>query len=42
MQTTANRVIELMPNGLIDRQLSYDEFLENDAVVTRRVELMTS
>ncbi len=42
MQTTANRVIELMPTGIIDRQLTYDEFLESDAVTSRRVELMSS
>jgi hypothetical protein len=42
MQTTATRVIELMPKGCIDRQLSYDEFLESDAVETRRKELETA
>jgi len=39
MQTTANRVIELSPTGMIDKQLTYDEFLENDAVQSRRAEL---
>ncbi|HPH82442.1 MAG TPA: ABC-F family ATPase, partial [Flavobacteriales bacterium] len=39
MQTTANRVIELLPKGIIDRQLTYDEFLENEAVLNRRTEL---
>jgi ATPase subunit of ABC transporter with duplicated ATPase domains len=42
MQTTATRVIELMPKGCIDRQLSYDEFLESDAVEIRRKELETA
>jgi ATPase subunit of ABC transporter with duplicated ATPase domains len=39
MQTTANRVIELSPSGIIDKQLTYDEFLESDAVQSRRAEL---
>ena len=39
MQTTANRVIELTPKGIIDRQLTYDDFLENEAVAARRQEL---
>ncbi len=39
MQTTANRVIELTPKGIIDRQLTYDDFLENEAVASRRQEL---
>ena len=42
MQTTANRVIELMPTGIIDRQLTYDEFLENDAVASRRLDLTSN
>lgn len=42
MQTTANRVIELMPSGIIDRQLTYDEFLESDAVASRRVGLKSN
>ncbi|RLQ95441.1 ABC-F family ATP-binding cassette domain-containing protein [Falsibacillus albus] len=28
IQTIANRIIEITPNGLIDKQMSYDEFLE--------------
>lgn len=27
-QTIANRIIEITPNGLIDKQLTYDEYLE--------------
>jgi ATPase subunit of ABC transporter with duplicated ATPase domains len=42
MQTTANRVIELMPTGIIDRQLTYDEFLESDAVASRRLDLTSN
>ncbi|RNC63185.1 MAG: putative ABC transporter ATP-binding protein YbiT [Candidatus Dichloromethanomonas elyunquensis] len=29
VQTVANRIIEITPNGLIDRQMSYDEYLES-------------
>jgi len=28
IQTIANRIIEITPNGLIDKQLTYDEYLE--------------
>jgi ATPase subunit of ABC transporter with duplicated ATPase domains len=40
MQTTATRVIELFPDGFIDRQLTYDEFLENSTVQDKRAELI--
>ncbi|PLR76663.1 ABC transporter ATP-binding protein [Bacillus sp. V3-13] len=29
IQTIANRVIEITPNGLMDKQMTYDEYLEN-------------
>ncbi|WP_409301111.1 ABC-F family ATP-binding cassette domain-containing protein [Peribacillus sp. SCS-155] len=29
IQTVANRIIEITPNGLVDKQLTYDEYLEN-------------
>ena len=32
IETIANRIIEITPNGLIDRTMSYDEYLENDEV----------
>lgn len=32
VQTIANRIIEITPKGLVDRQLSYDEYLESDIV----------
>lgn len=32
MHTTANRIIELTPNGIIDRLVSFDEYLEDDRV----------
>ncbi|MEH7402645.1 ATP-binding cassette domain-containing protein [Gottfriedia acidiceleris] len=29
IQTIANRIIEVTPNGLVDKECTYDEFLEN-------------
>ncbi|HVM89165.1 MAG TPA: ATP-binding cassette domain-containing protein [Puia sp.] len=39
MQTVANRVIELTPNGTIDRLMSFDEYLEDERVKQLRQEL---
>ncbi|HYF84740.1 MAG TPA: ATP-binding cassette domain-containing protein [Clostridia bacterium] len=30
IQTIANRIIEITPNGLVDRQMNYDEYLDNE------------
>jgi ATPase subunit of ABC transporter with duplicated ATPase domains len=32
VQTIANRIIEITPNGLIDRQMTYEEYLNNESV----------
>jgi hypothetical protein len=32
MQTVANRVIEITPKGIIDRLMSFDEYLEDERV----------
>jgi ATPase subunit of ABC transporter with duplicated ATPase domains len=32
VQTVANRIIEITPNGLIDRLTTYDEYLEDPAI----------
>ena len=32
VNTVANRIIELTPNGCIDKEMTYDEYLENDKV----------
>ncbi|MCA1038122.1 ATP-binding cassette domain-containing protein [Bacillus infantis] len=29
IQTIANRIIEITPNGVVDKQMTYDEYLEN-------------
>jgi ATPase subunit of ABC transporter with duplicated ATPase domains len=39
LQTVANRVIELTPNGIIDRLMSFDEYLENNRVKQLREEI---
>ncbi|PIR12211.1 MAG: ABC-F family ATPase, partial [Flavobacteriales bacterium CG11_big_fil_rev_8_21_14_0_20_35_7] len=35
-QTVANRVIELTPNGIIDRYMSFDEYLADDKIKVLR------
>jgi len=39
MQTVANRIIELTPNGMIDKRMTYDEYLESDQVKAEREKL---
>ncbi|HEY5584242.1 MAG TPA: ATP-binding cassette domain-containing protein [Ruminiclostridium sp.] len=39
VQTIANRIIELTPKGIIDRQMTYDEYLENEDVSALRKEM---
>jgi ATPase subunit of ABC transporter with duplicated ATPase domains len=39
MQTVANRVIELTPKGIIDRLMTFDEYMEDDRVQQLRQEL---
>ncbi|HBE10308.1 MAG: ATP-binding cassette domain-containing protein [Eubacterium sp.] len=36
IQTTANRIMELTNTGLIDKQTTYDEYLENDELARKR------
>ncbi len=36
MQTVANRIIELTPKGIIDRLMTFDEYLEDDRVKALR------
>ncbi|CAI6035850.1 ABC-F family ATP-binding cassette domain-containing protein [Cohnella sp. JJ-181] len=40
IQTIANRIIEITPNGLIDRMSTYDEYLENPEIAALRARLM--
>ncbi len=39
MQTVANRIIELTPNGTIDRLMEFDEYLVDERVKTMREEM---
>lgn len=36
VQTIANRIMELTPNGLIDKVTTYDEYLDNDEFARKR------
>lgn len=36
MHTVANRIIELTPNGIIDKSMTYDEYLEDERVKEMR------
>lgn len=39
IQTIANRIIEITPNGIVDRAMTYDEYLENSTVKQQLIEL---
>lgn len=36
VQTVANRIIEITPNGIIDKRMSYDEYLASDEMAKKR------
>ena len=35
-QTVANRIVEVTPNGFIDKLMSYDEYVENEKVAQQK------
>lgn len=39
-ETIANRIIEILPGGIIDRRISYDEYLRDEKVKSLRATLM--
>ncbi|MCU0387755.1 MAG: ATP-binding cassette domain-containing protein [Chitinophagaceae bacterium] len=39
LETTANRIIELTPNGIIDRLMTFDEYLQDERVQAMRRDL---
>ena len=39
VQTVANRIIELTPRGVIDKVMTYDEYLEDDRVKAQKEQL---
>lgn len=38
-ETVANRIIELTPNGIIDKLMTYDEYINSEAVAAQRAEM---
>jgi len=39
VQTIANRIIEVTPNGVIDKSMTYEEYLANEKVKAQREEM---
>ncbi len=39
MQTVANRIIEITPTGIIDKHMTYDEYIENPEIKAMREEM---
>ncbi|MEM6630437.1 MAG: ATP-binding cassette domain-containing protein [Bacteroidota bacterium] len=39
MQTVANRVIEITPNGMLDKLMTYDNYLEDEVIQEQRKEM---
>lgn len=39
VQTIADRIIEILPGGIIDRQMSYDEYIEDESIDAIREKL---
>jgi ATPase subunit of ABC transporter with duplicated ATPase domains len=39
VQTIANRIIEITPNGIIDKRMSYDEYLDSEVIAKHRENL---
>ena len=39
IQTVANRIIEITPNGLVDKMMEYDEYIDDENVQKRLEEL---
>lgn len=39
VNTVANRIVELTPNGCIDKEMTYDEYLENTKVIEQKEKL---
>jgi ATPase subunit of ABC transporter with duplicated ATPase domains len=39
VSTVANRIIELTPNGIIDKMMPYDDYLKDDKISQLQAEL---
>ncbi len=42
MRSIANRIIEITPNGIIDKYMDYEEYAESDEIKNRRSELYSN
>ena len=42
IQTVANRIIELTPNGIIDKMMEYDEYITSDHIKELRAKMYDS
>lgn len=42
MRSIANRIIEITPNGIIDKYMDYEEYAESDEIKNRRTELYSN
>jgi ATPase subunit of ABC transporter with duplicated ATPase domains len=42
VETIANRVIEITPKGMIDKEMDFDEFIKSERVAEQRAELLKS
>ena len=40
IQTVANRIIEITPYGMIDKEMSFDEYITNERVAEQKAQLM--
>jgi ATPase subunit of ABC transporter with duplicated ATPase domains len=40
-QTVANRIVELTPNGTIDKLMAYDDYIDSEAVTSQKESLYT-
>ncbi len=41
VQTVANRIIELTPNGIIDKRMTYDEYIHDDGIKALKEKMYT-
>ncbi|MED9821958.1 MAG: ATP-binding cassette domain-containing protein [Christensenellales bacterium] len=42
IQTVANRIMEILPGGLVDRRESYDDYLDSEVAAQQRAALMNA
>lgn len=39
IQTVCNRIIELTPNGIIDKQMDYDDYITDEKIIAQKIAL---